>query len=181
MGCAAGSSTWSERVHEMKPSPATLVLIGCTATACAEPQVYLHELERDIPAVVSPAACAATGVAYDAFVVAHDGVAVVVNPAVDFVACLTVDQLKRLWEPGSTGTNWSGRHDLGPRVGVARTPARPSRSKRVPDASRERSRDRRGTEPSLRPGWIDSRRGWLASCSARATRATTGDEDYDGR
>ncbi|HEX2281594.1 MAG TPA: PstS family phosphate ABC transporter substrate-binding protein [Thermomicrobiales bacterium] len=51
-------------------------------------------------------ACAATGVAYDEFEVAFDGVAVVVNPANDAVSCLTTDQLGRLWEPGSTVRTW---------------------------------------------------------------------------
>ena len=57
------------------------------------------------------AACADSGVAYDVFEVASDGIAVVVNPAVDFVTCVTVDQLKRAWEPDSTVTTWQ---DLDP-------------------------------------------------------------------
>ncbi len=55
------------------------------------------------------AACAAAGVAYDAFEVAFDGVAVVVHPANETVSCLTADQLGRLWEPGSAVRTW---HDL---------------------------------------------------------------------
>jgi phosphate transport system substrate-binding protein len=31
---------------------------------------------------------------------------VVVNPENDFVDCLSVDELKRVWEPGSTVTTW---------------------------------------------------------------------------
>ena len=42
------------------------------------------------------AACAEAGIAYDEYEVAFDGVAVVVNPANQAVACLTVDQLGRL-------------------------------------------------------------------------------------
>jgi phosphate transport system substrate-binding protein len=57
------------------------------------------------------AACAASDVAYDVYEVAYDGIAVVVNPALTFVECLTVDQLKRLWEPGSTVSTWA---DLDP-------------------------------------------------------------------
>jgi phosphate transport system substrate-binding protein len=39
--------------------------------------------------------------------VAIDGLAVVVNPQNDFVQCLTVAELRRMWEPGSQVTNWS--------------------------------------------------------------------------
>ena len=39
--------------------------------------------------------------------VAYDGLAVVVNPANDWVDCLTVDELRRIWEPGSTVNNWN--------------------------------------------------------------------------
>ena len=39
--------------------------------------------------------------------IAIDGLAVVVNPANTFVQCLTVDELRRIWEPGSTLQSWS--------------------------------------------------------------------------
>jgi phosphate transport system substrate-binding protein len=38
--------------------------------------------------------------------VANDGIAVVVNPKNDWAKCLTVDQLKRIWEPGSKVKTW---------------------------------------------------------------------------
>jgi phosphate transport system substrate-binding protein len=38
--------------------------------------------------------------------VANDGIAVVVNPENDWAECLTVDQLKRIWEPGSKIRSW---------------------------------------------------------------------------
>jgi len=57
------------------------------------------------------AACAEAGVAYDEFEVAYDGVAVVVNPANEAVACLTQGQLGRLWEPDSAVRIWQ---DLDP-------------------------------------------------------------------
>jgi phosphate transport system substrate-binding protein len=44
--------------------------------------------------------------------VANDGIAVVVNPENDWAKCLTVDQLKRLWGPGSKIRRW---RDLDPR------------------------------------------------------------------
>lgn len=39
--------------------------------------------------------------------VAIDGLAVVVNPGNTFVQCMTVDELRRIWEPGSTLQRWS--------------------------------------------------------------------------
>ena len=55
------------------------------------------------------AACAEGDAAYDEVEVAFDGV--VVNPAVDFLSCLTVEQLGQLWAPDSAVTTWA---DLDP-------------------------------------------------------------------
>lgn len=51
-------------------------------------------------------ACAAAGVEFTELSVAWDGLSVIVNPANDFVTCLTTDQLRRIWEPGSSVTTW---------------------------------------------------------------------------
>lgn len=48
--------------------------------------------------------CAANRVAFIELPVAFDTVAVVVNSANTFAACLTVAELKRLWEPAAQGT-----------------------------------------------------------------------------
>jgi len=39
--------------------------------------------------------------------VAIDGLSVTVNPNIDFVECLTVGELKKIWEPDSKVNNWS--------------------------------------------------------------------------
>lgn len=52
-------------------------------------------------------ACADNGVTFTEVQVANDGLAVVVNLENDWAACLTIDELRRIWEPGSTITNWS--------------------------------------------------------------------------
>jgi phosphate transport system substrate-binding protein len=44
--------------------------------------------------------CDDTGVAYKELQVASDGIAVVTNPSLE-VECLTTDELKQIWEPGS--------------------------------------------------------------------------------
>ena len=51
--------------------------------------------------------CRENGVEYVEFQVANDALTVVVNTANDWVDCLTVGQLKKIWEPGSKITNWN--------------------------------------------------------------------------
>ena len=52
-------------------------------------------------------AAADNGIEYYPLRVAMDGLSVMVSPDNDFVECLTTDQLKMIWEPGSTVTKWS--------------------------------------------------------------------------
>jgi phosphate transport system substrate-binding protein len=52
-------------------------------------------------------ACRAHGVEYVQFQVASDAITVAVNPANDWAECLTVGELKEIWEPGSEIDNWS--------------------------------------------------------------------------
>lgn len=53
------------------------------------------------------AACKEAGIAYQEFQVANDGLSVVVSPDNDWAQCLTVDQLKKIWDQGSNVDNWS--------------------------------------------------------------------------
>ena len=50
------------------------------------------------------AACSAKGVEYIELPVAYDGLAVVVNPQNTWATCMTVAELKKLWEPAAQGT-----------------------------------------------------------------------------
>jgi len=47
------------------------------------------------------------GVGFTEFVIAYDGLSIVINKANDFATCLTVDELKKIWEPGSSVDNWN--------------------------------------------------------------------------
>ena len=47
------------------------------------------------------------GVEYHELIVGQDGISVVVNKANDWATCMTVEELKILWEPGSTVSKWS--------------------------------------------------------------------------
>src|SRR5918999_877870 len=59
------------------------------------------------------AACQKGGVQYEELQVANDALTVVVNPD-NPVTCMTVDQLKSIWEPKSTIRSWSEIQGLEP-------------------------------------------------------------------
>jgi phosphate transport system substrate-binding protein len=50
--------------------------------------------------------CEDKGIDYLELQVANDGLSVVANPKNDWADCLTVEQLKKIWEPGSKVDNW---------------------------------------------------------------------------
>ena len=56
--------------------------------------------------VIEVEACAEAGVEFTELAVAWDGLSVITNPANDFVACLTTEELRRIWEPNSAVMTW---------------------------------------------------------------------------
>lgn len=52
------------------------------------------------------AVCRTNGVGYEAFLVANDGLSIVVNRNNNWANCLTVDELSKIWAPGSKIDNW---------------------------------------------------------------------------
>src|SRR5215211_4911429 len=58
-------------------------------------------------------ACQQKGIAYEEIQVANDALTVVVNPN-NPVECMTVDQLKQVWEPKSSVKNWGDIQGLQP-------------------------------------------------------------------
>ena len=52
-------------------------------------------------------ACHAAGIDPIQVTVGYDGLAVLVNPDNTFASCMTVDERKRIWEPGSQISNWN--------------------------------------------------------------------------
>jgi len=52
------------------------------------------------------AACRKAGIEYVELQIANDALSVVVNTGNDWATCLTVDQLKQIWEPGSKIERW---------------------------------------------------------------------------
>ncbi len=57
------------------------------------------------------AACEARGIRYEQVTVANDGLAVIVSRQNTWARCITVEQLKRIWQPGSKVRKWK---DLDP-------------------------------------------------------------------
>lgn len=53
------------------------------------------------------AACEKAGIAYTEILIANDGLAVVTNPSNDWATCLTMAELKKIWNLGSTVKKWS--------------------------------------------------------------------------
>jgi phosphate transport system substrate-binding protein len=53
------------------------------------------------------AACKANGIEYTEILIANDGLAVVVNKSNTWASCLTMAELKKIWNLGSTVTKWS--------------------------------------------------------------------------
>jgi len=50
--------------------------------------------------------CQKNGIEYTELQIANDGIAVVVNNENDWATCLTVEQLKKIWEPDSKVKSW---------------------------------------------------------------------------
>lgn len=50
---------------------------------------------------------AANGVEFTEFTIAYDGLSIAINKSNDFATCLTVAELKKIWEPGSSVDNWN--------------------------------------------------------------------------
>jgi len=51
--------------------------------------------------------CQEAGVQFEELTVANDALSVVVNPNNDFVDCLTVEELNKIWDRGSDVSNWN--------------------------------------------------------------------------
>ena len=108
-----GSSTVfpiTEAVAEefQRATPEARVTVGISGTGggfskfCAG-ETDISDASRPIRQVEIEA-CAAAGIEFVELPIAYDGIAIVVNPNNDWVDTLTVDELKRMWEPDAQGT-----------------------------------------------------------------------------
>jgi phosphate transport system substrate-binding protein len=98
-----------------KERPNVRVIVGISGTGGGFKKFSMGE--TDISDASRPIkdsekeACAKNGVEYIELQVAFDGLAVLVNPQNDWCDCLTVEQLKAIWQPESAVNKWS---DLNP-------------------------------------------------------------------
>ena len=111
-----GSSTVApitEAVAEefRKVQPKVLVNVGISGSGGGFKRFTVGETDvSDASRAIkdSEAAKAAeNGIEYFEFLVGVDGLSVMVNPKNDFVDCMTVEQLKMIWEPESSIDSWN--------------------------------------------------------------------------
>ncbi|UUU21940.1 PstS family phosphate ABC transporter substrate-binding protein [Streptomyces sp. DSM 40750] len=92
-------------------NPKVRVTVGTSGTGGGFEKFCAGETDiSDASRPIEPdekAACEKNGIAYEELQVANDGLSVVVNKDNDFAECLTVEQLKKIWEPGSKVDNWN--------------------------------------------------------------------------
>ncbi|WP_240436343.1 PstS family phosphate ABC transporter substrate-binding protein [Streptomyces sporangiiformans] len=92
-------------------NPGVRVTVGTSGTGggfekfCAG-ETDISDASRPIEAD-EKAACQQNDITYEELQIANDGLSVVVNKDNDFAECLTIEQLKKIWEPGSKVNNWN--------------------------------------------------------------------------
>ena len=120
---ADGSSTVAPLVtlaaeRFRKQEPGVKVTVGVSGTGggferfCAG-ETDLSDASRPIKDEEKQA-CAQKHIQFRELQVANDGLTVVVSPSNDWVDCLTVEQLKKIWEPGSKVKSWKDVDDSFP-------------------------------------------------------------------
>jgi phosphate transport system substrate-binding protein len=67
----------------------------------------LSDASRPIDPAEEAPVCKQNGIDYNEFLVANDGITLVVNKENTWATCLTVDQLNKIWADGSTVNNWN--------------------------------------------------------------------------
>lgn len=96
-------------------TPAVQVKVGASGTGGGFAKFCRGETDaNDASREIKPEEadeCAANGVEYGRLTLALDAITVVINPKNTWAQCLTVEQLKKIWEPDSSVRNWQ---DLDP-------------------------------------------------------------------
>ena len=103
-----------------KKNPSARVTVGISGTGGGFERFCRNEIDlgnasrpmKDAEAIK----CRDAGVKWVAFTIANDGLSVVVNKQNTWATCLTVAELKKVWEPGSKVNNWNQIRDSFPNV-----------------------------------------------------------------
>lgn len=103
------SEAVAEEFHKIHPD--VRVNVGVSGTGGGFKRFTVGEIDisdasRHIKDKEAQAA-ADNGIEYYPLRVAMDGLSVLVSPDNDFVECLSVEQLKAIWEPGSAVSSWN--------------------------------------------------------------------------
>jgi len=93
-------------------NPGVQVTVGISGTGggferFCKGETDISDASRQIKADEEVPVCQKNGIDYTELQVANDGIAVVVNKDNDWAKCLTVEQLKKIWEPSSKVDNWN--------------------------------------------------------------------------
>ena len=100
----------AERFQEQQPG--VQVTVGISGTGggferfCAG-ETDISDASRPIKEDEEVPVCKKANIDYTELQVAVDALTIVVNSENDWVDCLTTDQLKKIWEPGSKVKNWN--------------------------------------------------------------------------
>jgi len=107
-----GSSTVfpiSEAVAEefVRSNSKVRVTVGLSGTGggfskFCDGQIDISDASRPISAPEMET-CAARGISFIELPVAYDALSIVVNPKNDWLTCITIDELKKIWEPAAQG------------------------------------------------------------------------------
>ncbi len=73
-------------------------------------ETHISNASRSIKPI-EIAAAAENGVEFIEIAVGFDGLSIIANPANDFLECLTTDELRAIWEPGSEVNRWNDVRD----------------------------------------------------------------------
>jgi len=113
---ADGSSTVGPYVQAAaerfeRRNPGAKVTVGISGTGggferFCKGETDLSNASRPIKQTEA-AKCREHGIRYIAFLVANDGLSIVVNKSVTWISCITPAELKKIWDRGSTVNNWS--------------------------------------------------------------------------
>jgi phosphate transport system substrate-binding protein len=92
-------------------NPGAKITVGISGTGggferFCKGEIDLSNASRPIKQAEA-AKCREKGVRYVAFLIANDGLSVVVNKGVTWLNCITPAELKKIWDKGSTVNNWS--------------------------------------------------------------------------
>jgi phosphate transport system substrate-binding protein len=101
----AAAELFQEQNSDVKVTVGTSGTGGGFEKFCAG-ETDISDASRPIEADETQA-CASKGVKYEQVQVANDGLTLVVNPQNTWAKCLTVAQLKKIWDKGSKVNNWN--------------------------------------------------------------------------